>query len=300
MKRILPLLLALGLLLVFPASCAASADNERRAPGNLYESDAFKTAETADAAATDGSPQLPADRRIIRDAELTVETKTFDDALTALDKQVAAAGGYLESVDTAGDPDDYREAELTVRIPADKLDDFLSAAEGLGSVTRKTVSARDVTEEYVDVESRIAAMTAERDALTELMRSAASLTEVLEVRDRLTQVIADLESYQARLKSLDSRIAYSTVTVTLREVELISSSEGGFWEEVGAGFVNNLARLGKALRGFAVWFLGALPWFVFFALIGLAVFLIIRGSVRRRRRRRQKAKENTAKEQSHE
>lgn len=294
MKRILSVLLALVLLAGCLTACGASYDAARE---ESSVSDAFKTAEGDPA---DEAARLPADRKIIRDAELTLETKAFDDAMTALDKQVAAVGGYLESADTAGDPDDYRKAELTVRIPADKLDAFLETAQGLGSVTRKSVSARDVTEEYVDVESRIAAMTAERDALTELMRSAASLTEVLEVRDRLTQVIADLESYQARLKSLDSRIAYSTVTITLREVELITSSEGGFWEEVGAGFVNNLARLGKALRGFAVWFLGALPWFVFFALIGLAVFLIIRGSVRRRRRRRQKAKENAAKEQSHE
>ena len=234
----------------------------------------------------------------IRGQEKQIEW--YNKEISALDKQIAAAGGYVESSESDGNDGSYRDATVVARVPADKLDAFLETAQGLGSVTRKSVSARDVTEEYVDVESRIAAMTAERDALTELMRSAASLTEVLEVRDRLTQVIADLESYQARLKSLDSRIAYSTVTITLREVELITSSEGGFWEEVGAGFVNNLARLGKALRGFAVWFLGALPWFVFFALIGLAVFLIIRGSVRRRRRRRQKARENTAKEQSHE
>ena len=295
MKRTLSVLLAVMLLISCLAACSGTYTADRSGAveepyGSGIATDNSLTLEDYSASKEQSSP-LTVGRKIIRDARLIIETKAFDDALPALQKQVEEVGGYIESSEADGNNGSYRDADITVRVPADKLDAFLAKAEGLGNVTYKTTSARDVTDTYVDVESRLAALTAEQEALTELLANAGSLSDILEVRDRLSRVTAELESYQARLNTLDSQIAYSTVTLTLREVELITSSEGGFWEEVGTDFVNNLARIGNGLRSVAVWFLGAIPWFVFLALIALVVFLIIRGSVRRRRRRRRKKQE---------
>lgn len=290
MKRTLSVLLAIGLLIGCLAACSggnASTAEESYYGGALKNSDSA-IGDTANASTEAPASPLTAGRKIIRDAQLTIETKAFDDALSSLQKQVEEVGGYVESSETDGNGGTYRDAEITIRVPADKLDAFLAKAEGVGSVTYKATSARDVTDTYVDVQSRIAALTAEKEALTDLLRNAVSLSDILEVRDRLTRVTGELESYQARLNTLDSQIAYSTVTLTLREVELIVAPEGNFLQEIGTRFVNNLARIGKGLRGFAVWFLGATPWFLLFAVIVLAVVFIIRGSVRRRRRRREK------------
>ncbi|MBP5618082.1 MAG: DUF4349 domain-containing protein [Clostridia bacterium] len=284
MKRLLTVMLAVVLMVGCFAACAADY--------GAYTNDEYGGAlKTGEEIAAESPSPLTVGRKIIRDARLTIETKSFDESMTALQKQIEEVGGYIESSETDGDAGTYRDAEITIRVPADKLDAFLSAAEGLGSVTYKTTAARDVTDTYVDVESRLATLTAEKEALTELLASAGSLSDILEVRNRLSQVTAELESLQARLNTMDSQIAYSTVNLTLREVELIASSEGGFWQEVGTRFVNNLARIGKGLRSFAVWFLGAIPWFLLLAVIGLGVFFIIRTSVRRKRRRRQKRQE---------
>ena len=298
MKRTLSVLLAVVLLIGCLAACASgntAADRGMAAKEEYYDGYLVTDNAPAEEIGKVESP-LTVGRKIIRNARLRIETKAFDEAVSALQKQVDDVGGYVESFETDGSRASYRDAEIVVRVPADQLDTFLSAAEGLGSVTYKSTSVNDVTDSYVDVESRIAALKAEKEALTELLARAASLSDVLEVRDRLTDVTGALEAYQARLNAMDSQIAYSTVTLTLREVELIAASEGGFWEEVSTDFVNNLARIGGGLRDFAVWFLGAIPWFVLLGGIALIIYLIIRGSVRRRRRRRRKQQE----EQKHE
>ena len=300
MKRTLSVLLAIMLLIGCLAACSGSnAAADRGAAAKAGYNDGLVTEiENAKSISADAQTSpLTVGRKIVRDARLTIETKTFDDALAALNQQIEEVGGYVESSEADGNDGSYRDATVVIRIPADKLDAFLSSAEGLGSVTYKTTSARDVTDTYVDVESRIAALTAEQEALIDLLASAGTLSEVLEVRDRLSDVTAELESFKARLNTLDSQIAYSTVSLTLREVELIAASEGGFLQEIGTRFVNNLARIGKLLRGFAVWFLGAIPWFVFLAAIVLAIVFIIRGSIRRSRRRRRRKQQEQQQEQ---
>ena len=297
MKRLLTVLLAIVLLVGCFAACSGENAADLRPTDDVYGDggslagenyfDSGYKSSNAEATSQEPGSSLTVDRKIIRDAELTLETKSFDDALASLDAQVKKLGGYVQSSETDANSS-YRESDLVLRLPADKLDTFLTAVGNLGTVTRQSIDAKDVTDTYVDVESRLATLKAEQEALTELLKNAGSLSDILEVRDRLSQVTAQLESYQARLNAMDSQIAYSTVTISVYEVELITAAEGGFWEEVSTRFLNNLARLGKTLRSFAVWFLGASPWFICLAVIAVVVVLIVRGSVRRKRRRRAK------------
>ena len=306
MKRLLTVLLAIVLLVGCFAACSGENAADLRPTDDVYGDggslagenyfDSGYKSSNAEATSQEPGSSLTVDRKIIRDAELTLETKSFDDALASLDAQVKKLGGYVQSSETDANSS-YRESDLVLRLPADKLDTFLTSVGNLGTVTRQSIDAKDVTDTYVDVESRLATLKAEQEALTELLKNAGSLSDILSIRDRLADVTANLESYQARLNAMDSQIAYSTVTISLYEVELMTSTEGGFWEEVGTRFVNNLARIGKGLRGFAVWFMGAVPWFVLLGAIAVAIVLIVRGNVRRRRRRRQKRQEQEQQQQ---
>ena len=257
------------------------------APGEMNAEDGADYANEAVPAKSTAaaSPVLPSGRKLIRNADLSVETKTFDDFHAALMQKTAAIGGYVESSDV-GAYSTHRYEQLVLRIPADSLDAFLQSVAELGTVTSQNTSVQDVTDKYIDVKSRLAALETEQETLLTLMKKAEKLTDVLEIQDRLTEVRGTLESYKAQLKALDSQIDYSAVTMTVNEVERVTPPETeGFFAEVRQNLSENLYAIGQGARSFAVWFLSSLPYILIWLLvIGAAVCVVV--LVRRRRRRK--------------
>lgn len=231
------------------------------------------------------SPALPSGRKLIRNAELSVQTKTFDEFHAAVLQKTAALGGYVESSDV-GSFSKLRYEHLTLRIPADSLDVFLESVAGLGTVTNQETSVQDVTDKYIDVKSRLAAMEAEQETLLALLKKAENLTEILEIQDRLAQVRGSLESYKAQLQALDSQIDYSTVTMVVNEVERVTPQEQkGFFAEVRQNLAENMYSIGQGARNFALWFLSSLPYIVLWIIL-IGAFVAVVLLVRRRRKRR--------------
>lgn len=250
-------------------------------------------------------------RKIIRNASLSIETLEFDKFVSAINEKVNALGGYVQSnvvrnrssyyVSGSGKNRELylRSAEMVFRIPAEKLDEFLSAADGLGNVTSRNETVSDVTESYVDVEARLKSLRTEYDTLLELLSRAENLEEIIMLQDRLTNVRYEIESYEARLRSYDSQIEFSTVSIDLTEVERETAvAEESFSEETSRRFRESLEDVGEGFRDFAAWFIGNLPHilvFLFFAVcIPLVIVLIIVGSVKRRRKRRKALAEKKA------
>ncbi len=234
---------------------------------------------------TNAAPALPSGRKLIRNAELSVETKSFDEFRAAVLQKTAALGGYVESSESSAFSA-MRYAHLTLRIPADSLDAFLESVAELGTVTSQDTSVQDVTDKYIDVKSRLAALETEQNTLLALLKKAENLTEILEIQDRLTEVRGSLESYKAQLQALDSQIDYSTVTMTVNEVERITPQETkGFFAEVRQNLSENLYAIGQGARAFAVWFLSSLPYIaIWLVLIGVIVGVAL--LIRRKRRKR--------------
>ena len=243
------------------------------------ESGLVKTADTS------ASPVLPSGRKLIRNAELSVQTKAFDTFHAAVLQKVAAIGGYVEASDS-GAFSTLRYENLTLRIPADALDSFLDAVAALGTVTSQETSVLDVTDKYIDVKSRLAALETEQTTLLSLLEKAENLTEILEIQDRLTEVRGSLESYKAQLQALDSQIDYSTVTMVVNEVERITPQEQkGFFSELRQNLSENLYSIGQGARNFALWFLSSLPYILLWAvLIGAVIGVIL--LMRRRRKKK--------------
>ncbi|MBQ7541275.1 MAG: DUF4349 domain-containing protein [Clostridia bacterium] len=228
---------------------------------------------------------LPADRKLIRNAELNVETKEFDAFCDAVQKKAAELSGYVESTVTGTRYSDMRYANLVLRIPAAQLDAFLQTVSQIGAVTYENTSMRDVTDDYIDVESRLAALETEQETLLDLLKQSKSLSDTLEIQDRLTTVRGELESYKGQLKALDSKIDYSTVTMTVDEVERVTTPESkSFWTQVRQNLADNLYSIGQSARNFAISFLSNLPYIVIWLIvIGVVVTVVV--LIRRKRRR---------------
>lgn len=251
------------------------------APDEYAEENGFFTSSSSDAMA----PNLPLNRKLIRNASLNIQTKDFDTFCTEVQKKIKALKGYVQSTDISDYPGSTRSATMVVRIPSDSLDSFLSQVSTLGTITWQSTDVKDVTDEYIDVQSRIEALETEQTALLDLLKNASSLSDILEIQDRLSEVRGHLESYKGQKKALDSQIDYSTVTMVVSEVKrIVQPEQQSFFAQVRSNLSDNLYSIGQAFRNFALSFLSNLPYILLWAL-GIGVVVVVVLCIRRRKRR---------------
>ena len=169
-----------------------------------------------------------------------------------------------------------RSASFTCRIPSAKLDAFLSAVDGIGNVTYSYEDQKDVTLNYVDTEARIASLQTEYDRLLELLAQAESVDTIIMLEQRLSDVRYQLESYKSQLRTYDNLVDYSTVEISVDEVQRVSSpEEEGVFARIQSGFSDSLYSVGTGLVDFFVWFVANIPYFAVIAVIALIIVLIV-------------------------
>lgn len=216
-------------------------------------------------------------RKIIKNAHINIQTKDYEAFMIGVNQSVSSYGGYTEELNEYNSSDNEPvSAYVVYRIPADKLDSFLEQLSKLGSVDSKEITQSDITDSYIDTESRIKALEAEEKALLALLEKSDVLADIISVQDRLTQVRGELESFKAQLKAYDSQIDYSTVSISVSEAERIVKSDGSFSSQVKEKFTKSLYNLGKFFTAFAINFIGSLPYIVIIAVVGAVVIIIVK------------------------
>lgn len=243
------------------------------------------------------------ERKLIKTVNMDVETKEYDKLMTELKNQVSQLGGYIESMDTYnGSSYSYyrssRSANMTIRIPKDKLDGFVDTVTGISNVVRRSDNVEDVTLAYVDMESRKKALETEQDRLLELLQRAESINDIIVLEERLSDVRYQLESMESQLRTLDNQVDYSTVYLDINEVqELTPVVEQTPVERIGEGFVESLQDIGDGAVDFAVWFVVNIPYFVVWAVIIIVIVVIVRACCKKRKAKKM-LKSNVIKEQT--
>lgn len=250
---------------------------------NFYDDNAEMAEVTEDAIVSDMeiSETVQTGRKLIRNFDINIETKEFDDVISGIQKKVQELGGYIEHSSLDSGSSYYRNYNryqyMEVRIPSDQLDGFVENVKETANVTSISESTEDITLQYVDVESRKKALETERDRLLELLEKAETVEDLITIESRLSEVRYQLESYTSQLRTYDNQVDYSTVMLSINEVERETKTEPKtFWEEVSQKFENNLYGLGRDFRNAAVWFLSSLPYLLIWAVGITAAILVIR------------------------
>lgn len=265
--------------------------------------------ETAEAGAIENATELsvPAqeNRKLIRTFELEIETREFEEVLSQIYAKTEELEGYVESASSDGGSTYYsdynRYSNLTLRIPSDRLDGFVENVKENANVTYISESTEDITLQYVDTESRKLALETEQSRLMELLEKAETVEELIAIESRLSEVCYQLESYTSQLRTYDHQVDYSTVHISIREVERETKAlPKTFWEEVQEKFGDSLYGIGQGARGFAVWFLGMTPYFVIWAVILAAIYGVFRRIVRRKQIRLHKKQQEEHQEETDE
>ena len=240
---------------------------------------------------------LPENRKWVITMNIDTETEDLDTALDSLNRQIRELNGYIQEQNirngSSYSSSRYRSASLTVRIPAEQLDAFTTSLTEFTNVVSSNRSAADITLSYVDTETRISALEPERDRLRELMVQAETMSDLLEIESRLTDVNYELERYGSRLRPMDNQVSYAPIYLSVREVkEYTPVAEQTLWEKISSGFLDSLKGLGNGIVNFFAWIVIKLPYLVVYGLILWGLGILFR-RWRRRRAARKAAKKAT-------
>lgn len=236
-------------------------------------------------------------RKIIEKVHINAQTKEFDALVEKLTSEVDKIGGYIESSSVSGNSysyDGHRYANFVVRVPSEKSDEFTAFVSDNSTVTNKEIDTEDVTLTYVDMESRVKALTTEKETLENLLARATNLNDVISIQDRLTDVIYEIESFKSKLKTYDNLIEFTTVTIRISEVERVTVvEEQTMWEEIGTNLKNNFEDVKDGLKELFVGVVSSIPYLLVFAvyLVVIITVVVLISKAHKKRLNKKKLKE---------
>lgn len=280
------LLALLALALVLSAACAAQSAPNAVAPepgivsrdGVAFggATDAGKGAASAPGGvpAGQGIPSLAnATRDLIISANITMRSNDPWATADAARAIAAGLGGDLLGLSQSG-TGDRRSASVVMRVPSSRVDEALTQLKKLdGEVLTSSVDAKDVTDQFVDVQARLAAKKAEEQQYLTLLTRASTVDEVLKVQSALFNARMQVEQLQAQVNSMKDRIDYSTISMSITPLAPVVGEPTGTWDPART-FAKALAALTVLFRGLADLAIWALV-FIWVPFLTLGVTLLV-------------------------
>lgn len=318
MKKTLALFLAL-LMLLSLCACGASAkggdsaapqgaamDMAAEAPAAAPEpvpvedsvalSGAGLAGETAPAEPSAGDAGEIDPDKIIYSADVTVETTAFDEAVAGVSALIEDYGGWIES-SSVNDANYYsrargyassRSASYTLRVPSERFNQLMSSLSELGNVPYTHTYTENVTAQYYDVQARLTAYQAQETRLLEMMEKAQTVEDVISIEEKLTELRYQIESLQSTLTNYDRQVNYSTVYLSLEEVQEYTpqtEQQLSYGRQLVLALQRGLRSFRDGLGDLILALAAALPTLIVLAVI---VVLVVLGLKKRRARRKAK------------
>lgn len=180
---------------------------------------------------------VPTAPKIIRNADVTLKVEDYAKGREALGQLVQRSGATIAHESEVRSSYEIRN-RFVIRLAPEKLDSFITGLEALAlHVESKSIDSRDVTREFVDMETRLAAKRATLDRYREILRSAKNVQEILAVEQQLRAIIEEIESVEGQLRYLRDQVQLSTVNLTLyQEFDRPDVVRPSFWKRIGSGF----------------------------------------------------------------
>ena len=231
-------------------------------------------------------------RKIIKTARISAQTLSFDESVTLIEELCDRLGGYIESSSVSGNgvnSKTTRYADYTIRIPAENLDGFNDGVGEILKVTSSSSNSDEVTNKYYDIKSRIEVLKMEKEALTELYEKYTDYGNIgylIEIQTKLYDVIAEIESYETQIRLYDSKIAYSTVYLSIREVEEYVEVKETFGEKILGALEGGWDAFGDVCSALAIAFVACLPFTITGGAIAIGIIVLVKSIKKRNRKRK--------------
>lgn len=292
-----------------PAATAAwggIADNKAMAPEAAYDAAfdemEFESAYPEEAWEDEPEPMptespdadLPGftDSKLIYTCDLTIQTTTFQDTVSAIHELITKYDGFI-AAETQNDNDTawYRSGyvktsaslseHMTIRIPAQHYNAFLDALEGNGKILSKNMYVENISRQYSETETTIKSLETQEERLLDMMAQCDTVEDMITVEARLSEVQNELKLYRNRLSGMDTDIAYSTIDMNIYEVlEYTPDQDPVKVQTFGDRLKNTLKETGRGFLSFLENFLfiiiNLLPYLLILAAIALLILWLVR------------------------
>ncbi len=234
----------------------------------------------------EGTTQPENGTKLIRTAQLRLETTDFDGVTASLNELVAKSKGYFESTSIQDAGGGYRSADYTVRVPAENLDAFLSEAGALCHVLSQSSNAQDVSENYYDTQGRLKTQQTKLERLQALLAKAEKMEDIITLESAISDTEQTIDNLSGTLQHYDSQVNDSTVTISLNEVYKLSNVEEptiGFAGRVSAAFASGWKNFTSVLESVAFFIAYGWPWILLLAVVATAAGIRYQGSIRKKK-----------------
>ena len=213
------------------------------------------------------------DEKIIKTAFLALEVDSVDQSLNAIENIAKTQGGFVTNSSASEDTEGTRFGSITIKVPVDTFDTARGQIKDAAVfVQNENINARDVTEEFIDIEARLRNLQAQESSYLTLLNRATKIEDIIQITNSLTNVRTQIEQTEGRKRYLEGQTDFSTINVSLseeREVTLPSRK----WRPLAViqdaarntvsqfqGFVDNVVE-------FVFWTIGIIPYLIVIALI---------------------------------
>ncbi|NEO83290.1 MAG: DUF4349 domain-containing protein [Spirulina sp. SIO3F2] len=278
LSRLTHLLVLVGLTLI---GCASPPDlaSEKSVVSSTetdqanFKTEAAKDSESAEAVADAvTTPNAPRVRtQLIKTAALALEVEAVDTAIEALTEMLERQRGDVLSLNYE-QPDADKVAEfvsLQVRVPQENLESTLKKFSTLGTVTRQTITAEDVSDQLVDLGARLRNLRQAEESVLKILDRTGSISEVLAVQQELQRIRQEIEQIDARRNDLQNRVAYSLIDIELDAIAPIVGTR----TPLGEQFEQTWQVATRSLQDFTVVMLRLLLWLLIWSPYWGAVFV---------------------------
>ena len=279
------------------ASCgAASGGNgfaEDYEPAPPVKDDSYLDVDLGSGLEGEGESEY--ERKIIKTANISAQATDFDEAVKMIEQLCINLDGYIESSSVSGksltSKGTFRHASYTLRIPAASFDGFCDGIGGIVNVTSSSSSSDEVTSTYYDIKSRIEVLEMQKESLQKLYdeyTEYGNINYLIELQDKLYEVISEIEAYETQIRLYDSKVAYSTIHLNISEVEEYTEEEKEtFGQAILGALKGGWDFFLTICQGLLIAFVACLPFTIFFGIVAAVIVFICVSSAKRRRRRQQ-------------
>jgi len=287
------------------SSARSSAETASKVAGN-FQGGAVEETSMSEAASTTAAMALPAgdsgselyteagsadaatlqviNTKLIKNATIQIEVEkgSFEKVFFQVASLAEQNKGYVSNSQSYSDADgNMTSGQITIRVDKANFDAVLNKIKAMGKVQNVNITVSDVTQEYVDNESRLKNLDSQRTSLINLMEKSATVKDSIEIQRELSNVEGQIEIIKGRQNYLDNLIAYSTIDITLAEPQAITeSNQGGFIGAIKRGAIGALT----VIRVIATGLVAISPLLVIAGIILIIIWLSLKARNRKRKR----------------
>lgn len=268
---------------VYGAGAANTFTTAARSAGGAMMDEAAPMIVEEEMAAENGAA---AAKKIIRTADLTIKTQTFAQSLADIRALCEAEGGWIESSsESQNSSTGLRRAYLTLRIPQDALDGYLTGAEELGRITSRSETATDVTASYQDTQARLNTQKALMERLQALIHESGDLSDLLALESQIADTQYTIDSLQSALNSTDRQVSYATVSINLQEERTpeLTDTTVSLGDRIAAALRMGCESIADFALDMLVFLVAALPFITIVAALAVVVVIVRRLGRRNRK-----------------